>query len=135
MRRAWVAAGAVTLVVAALASYAPTNAAFTGITRNPGNTWTAAAAACASPSSATLNPADWTHVREAYPTDTFGTGSKIFVGSGTGQTDRGLLKFSLPALGAGCSLTTASLRLKVSVGASGRTLEVRTPPPPGRERP
>jgi hypothetical protein len=119
------AAAAFVVVVGALSSYAQTNASFTGITRNPTNTWTAAAAACAAPGSSTLNPTADTHVREGFPTNTAGTGSLIFIGAGTGAADRGLILFSLPALGAGCALTVATLSLKVTSGTAGRTLEAR----------
>jgi hypothetical protein len=125
LRRAGVLAAAFVVVVGALSSYAQTNASFTGITRNPTNTWTAAAAACAAPGSTTLNPAADTHVRQSFPTNTAGTGKAIFVGPGTNAADRGLLLFSLPALGANCALTVATLSLKVVSGPTGHTLQAR----------
>src|SRR4051812_37274323 len=93
-RRGCAVAAAPAPACATVALYAPADAAFTGVPRNPGNTWTAAAASCASPGSWSATASQDAHVREGFPTLNGGTGTKIFVSTGTGAADRGLVQFT-----------------------------------------
>jgi hypothetical protein len=122
--RALTVAAAGAVIAAATWAYEPVNSAFSGTSSNPGNTWTGAPAAC-TPGGQTLLGASDTYVREGFPTLNKATVGTMFVTSSSGQNDRALLKFSLPAVPSGCSLTTATLSLRVTSGVAGRTLEAR----------
>ena len=96
----------------------PVNSAFSGGTRNPANTWTAAATWCGT-SSATVTPSQDTYA----VSDSSGTlASYLEVGNDGGSVGRAFVAFTLPATPAGCTLTGATLQLTVTLaGTSGRT--------------
>jgi len=128
MRPARIARPLAALVVAAgltvgLGQHA-TTAAFTAQTGDSGNSVTAAASFCASPGGSTLGAAADTTGYQQNPTTIYGTGVDTGVGSGSGANGRVLVRFSLPALGAHCVVTAATLRLYAHTPQSGRTIDV-----------
>jgi hypothetical protein len=97
---------------------------------NVGNTDTATSASvtkvsagCATPGSSTvLSTADAT-LEQASPNSSFGTGPDMFVNPTPLASMRGVVKFALPTLGAGCTVTAATLRLD-NHGSTGRSIDV-----------
>jgi hypothetical protein len=63
------------------------------------------------------------YLQEAAPTANFGTGSDMFVNPTSGASMRGVVKFALPTLGAGCTVTAATLRLN-NHGSAGGSIDV-----------
>jgi len=116
-----VAAVAVGLTVALTQN--TTTAAFTGVTSDTANSATAAANFCTSPGNSTLGASADTTVYQGSPTTAYGSDVSIAVTSGSGGNARVLLRFTLPALGTGCTITAATLRLYVTSGQTGRTIE------------
>jgi hypothetical protein len=123
----WAPAAAVAAACAVLASttLAATEGAFTAVTGNPTNTF--AASNCAVPGSPAPTASTDTFVELDQPAMAHGADGDIQVVSATGADSRGLVKFTLPVIPAGCSVTSAVLRLTASgFTSSGRTLEART---------
>lgn len=118
------AAGAVAL--AAVAAIAGTTiSAFSGSTSNGGNTFAAAASftGCPSPGvvTAAANIDSW--IDQASPNSNFGSDQILKVKRESGnKAMRTLVRFNLPAVPAGCSVTAAALRLYAPSAATGRTL-------------
>lgn len=104
-------------------------AAFSSVTASSASSFAAAASFCTSPGGATLTPVADTEVDENQPT--WNNGSKIImtVGRGTLRRQRVLVRFNLAAIPAGCTATTATLRLIVppanaGAGGPGKVLQV-----------
>jgi hypothetical protein len=99
---------------------------------NVGNTHTATSASvtkvspavCATPGvqATVLSTADAT-LQQASPDANFGTGPDMFVNPTSGASMRSVVKFTLPTLGAGCTVTAATLRLN-NHGSTGRSIDV-----------
>jgi large repetitive protein len=118
------AAGAAALaVVAAIAG--TTVSAFAGSTSNAGNTFAAAASwGCASPGTVTApaNIDSW--IDQSSPSNNFGSDQILKLKRETGgKAMRALVRFNLPSVPAGCSVTGATLRLYAASATTGRTLQ------------
>jgi hypothetical protein len=101
-----------------------TTAAFTAQTADTGNSVTAAASFCATPGGSTVGAsADTTGYQQNGNTG-YGTSVDVGAGSGSGANGRVLVKFTLPALGANCVVTAATLRLYAHTPQAGRTIDV-----------
>jgi hypothetical protein len=105
-------------------SQSTTTAAFTAQTGDGGNQVTAATSFCASPGGTTLIASADTTTYQTNPTTTYGTSVDIGVGSASAANGRVLVKFTLPALGAHCDITAATLRLYGHTPVAGRTIDV-----------
>lgn len=101
-----------------------TTAAFTAQAGNTGDQVTTATSFCASPGSTTLGASGDTTGYETNPTTAYGSSADIGVGSAAGANGRVLITFALPALGAHCSVTAATLRLYAHTPVAGRTIDV-----------
>jgi hypothetical protein len=98
--------------------------AFSDTTDNSGNTFQAAASFCTSPGDQTVYSNADSLVAEAAATTNFGTSSTYFgVRSYSSGDARSFVRFNLPAIPAGCTVTDATLRLYTSSGVTGRTLQ------------
>lgn len=86
-----------------------------------GNTLTVAATLCSSPGSATLAPVADSYVDQSQPDTTFGGLTTLSVQSFKSRSRRTLVQFGLPAVPAGCSVTTATLQLFASSAPTGRS--------------
>jgi large repetitive protein len=118
------AAGAAAL--AALAALAGTTvSAFAGSTSNAGNTFAAAATwGCASPGTVTASANIDSWLDQASPTNNFGSDTILKVKRETGsKAMRALVRFNLPSVPAGCTVTAATLRLWAASAATGQTLQ------------
>jgi large repetitive protein len=117
------AAGAATL--AAVAAIAGTTvSAFAGSTSNAGNTFAAADSFCSSPSTVTASANIDSWIDQGSPSNNFGSDQILKVKRETGsKAMRALLRFTLPAVPAGCSVTAATLRLYAASAATGQTLQ------------
>jgi large repetitive protein len=118
-----VAAAAVALIGAAAGT---TFSAFSGSTSSAGNTFAAAASfgGCASAGTVTAaaNIDSW--VDQASASSNFGSDQILKVKRESGsKANRALVRFNLPAVPAGCSVTGATLRLYAGSASTGRTLQ------------
>lgn len=100
-----------------------TSAAFTATTGDTGNSVTAATSFCASPGGTTLTASADTTTYQQNPTTAYGSSVDVGVGSAGAANGRVLLKFTLPALGAHCVVTGATLRLYAHTPVTGRTID------------
>jgi hypothetical protein len=125
-RGRWWRAGAVTLAagLTVALSQSTTGAVFTGQTVDTGNSVAAAGNFCAGASGTTLTATADTTVYQGNPTTPYGSDVSIAVTSGAGGNARALVRFTLPGLGTGCTITAATLRLYVTSGQTGRTIDV-----------
>jgi large repetitive protein len=103
-----------------------TVSAFAGSTSNAGNTFAAAAsfASCSSPGTVTAaaNIDSW--IDQSSPSSNFGSDQILKVKRETGgKAMRALVRFTLPATPAGCTVTGATLRLWAASAATGQTLQ------------
>jgi hypothetical protein len=114
------AAAGLTVVLA----QSTTTAAFTAQTGGSANSATAAPSFCASPGGTTLNATADTTVYQTNPWTAYGTSAEVGVGSAATANGRVLVTFSLPALGAHCAVTAATLRLHANTAVAGRTIDV-----------
>jgi hypothetical protein len=73
------------------------------------NTFTTAASFCATPGSSTLTATADTYVDEDIPGTNFGTSTSLKIWGDSGKLRRVLVNFTLPALPANCSVTSATL--------------------------
>jgi large repetitive protein len=117
---------AVVAVVALVAGGAGTTfSAFSGSTSSPGNTFAAAASfgGCASAGTVTAaaNIDSW--IDQASPGNNFGSDQILKVKRETDKANRALVRFNLPAVPSGCSVTGATLRLYAGSASTGRTLQ------------
>jgi large repetitive protein len=118
------AAGAASL--AAVAAIAGTTvSAFAGSTSNAGNTFAAAATwGCPSPGTVTASANADSWIDQGSPSNNFGSDQIVKVKRETGsKAMRTLVRFTLPAVPAGCSVTAATLRLYAASAATGLTLQ------------
>ena len=79
---------------------------------------------CGGPGSSTVTATADTWVDQAAPTAVNGTATTLSVQSRNSAARRSLVTFTLPTLPAGCSVTTANLRLYNQTPTSGRTIDV-----------
>jgi large repetitive protein len=123
MRR-WAALGLVWVFGFGFGLLGQTWGAFSATTANTGNTFQAAASFCTSPGSQTVYSNIDSLVAEAAPTVNFGTDANNFgIRSSSSGDARSFVRFNLPAIPAGCTVTAATLRLYTSAGVTGRTLQ------------
>ena len=101
-----------------------TLAAFSDSTSNTGNVFTANATFC-TPGSQTVSTANAdSYVNQAVPTENKGTDSNLFVQSKSGsQNRRTVVRFTMPTIPAGCSVTSATLSVYNKSPTSGRTIQ------------
>lgn len=119
----WAALGLVWVFGFAFGMLGQTWGAFSDTTDNAGNTFQAAASFCTSPGNQAVYSNIDSLVAEAAPTMNFGTSPTNFgVRSSSSGDARSFVRFSLPAVPAGCTVTAATLRLYTSAGVTGRTL-------------
>jgi large repetitive protein len=120
-----VAAGAVALIGAAAGT---TFSAFSGSTSSAGNTFAAAAnfGGCASAGTVTASANIDSWVDQGSQSSNFGNDQILKVKrEGSSKAMRALVRFNLPAVPQGCSVTGATLRLFAASAPSNRTLEAR----------
>ncbi|MDQ3866681.1 MAG: DNRLRE domain-containing protein [Actinomycetota bacterium] len=81
---------------------------------------------CADPGSRTVTATADTYVRQGTPGggSNFGTATAMYVQPQSGSNRRSLVRFDLPVLGTGCSVTGATLRLFLSATGGARGLNV-----------
>jgi hypothetical protein len=118
-----VAAAAVALVGALAGT---TFSAFSGSTSSAGNTFAAAASfggcTAAGTVTASANIDSW--IDQATSGSNFGSDQILKVKRENGnKANRALVRFNLPAVPAGCSVTGATLRLYAGSASTGRTLQ------------
>jgi hypothetical protein len=99
-----------------------TLAAFSAVTSNSGNTFSAAASFCSNPGTQTVTASLDSWIDEAVPSSNFGTDTRLQVQTKSAGNQRALVTFVLPA-GSGCSVTNATLRLFLETSEGVRTLE------------
>ncbi|MCX6463889.1 MAG: DNRLRE domain-containing protein [Pseudonocardiales bacterium] len=86
--------------------------------------WTVAAPAPSCPTApVTANAVADSWVLQDSAAQNYGTDSVLKVDSKSGANARALVRFGLPALPAGCTVTGATLRLNAASSVSGRTLQ------------
>jgi large repetitive protein len=117
-----VAVAAAVTLTAPLAEH-PSKSAFTAATGDSGNDVTASPSFCTT-TGTTLNPVGDTSGYQANPTTTYATYGDLGAISENGANARALLRFTLPSLPTGCTLTGATLRLYANRVAAGRTIQV-----------
>lgn len=78
---------------------------------------------CAGSGSQLVAPTADATIDQGLPTSNLGTSSDLYVRSASANK-RTLVRFNLPSIPAGCSLTGASLKLHSTSAAGGRTIEV-----------
>ncbi len=78
---------------------------------------------CSSPGPQTLPATADSRVEQANAGTNYGTSSFLRVASSGSANKRALVQFSLPSVPAGCSVTSAKLRLYNDAPAAGRTIE------------
>lgn len=106
-----------------------TAAQFSAVTSNDGNTFSAAAdfggggGGCTATVQQVVTDRD-ASVRQSTPSQNLGTSVLANVDGEAGAVERTLLGFSLPAMPAGCVLSSAYLRLDVNIASGGRTFNV-----------
>ena len=89
------------------------------------NTFTTSTWVCDGPGNQTVVASADTWVDENNPTQNFGgTGTLQVQSRNTSRNQRSLVRFALPAVPAGCSVTAATLRLYADSQIIGRTIDV-----------
>lgn len=122
--RRWAALGLVWVFGFGFGLLGQTWGAFSDTTDNAGNTFQAAASFCTAPGNQTVYSNIDSLVAEAAPTMNFGTDAAAYgVRSFSSGDARSFVRFNLPAIPAGCTVTGATLRLYTSAGVTGRTLQ------------
>lgn len=100
-----------------------TGAAFSDLTQNPGNSFSAATSFCSNPGTQTITADADSYVDQYAPTTNYGTSLALEVQSRLGGRNRRVLvHFPLPAAQY-CTVTSATLRLNANSVALGRTLQ------------
>jgi hypothetical protein len=101
-----------------------TSALFTSTTKNPSNSFQAAASFCSSPGTQTMVTDRDTYVRQDQATNNFGSANDLYVQSRDGSRNRRALVYvPLPSKPAGCLVSSAILRLHATTVTSGRTIQ------------
>jgi large repetitive protein len=119
-------AGALAAVALVAAGAGTTFSAFSGSTSNAGNTFAAAASfgGCSSAGTVTASANIDSWIDQASPNSNFGSDQILKVKRETGsKANRALVRFNLPAVPSGCSVTGATLRLYAGSASTGRTLQ------------
>jgi hypothetical protein len=115
------------LVLAVAATTGVTLGAFSSPTSNAGNSFTAAATFCPSTGSQTVTASEDSNTQEDNANSNHGSNNSLWVKSDNGKVRRVFVKFPLPAIPGGCTVTSAVLRLYVRTGPQARTLAVYRP--------
>jgi hypothetical protein len=118
-----VAAAAMALVGAFAGT---TFSAFSGSTSNAGNTFAAAASfgGCSSAGTVTASANIDSWIDQASASSNFGSDQILKVKRENGnKANRALVRFNLPAVPSGCTVTGATLRLYAGSATTGRTLQ------------
>ena len=123
-RHAVFAAGALALASLGL-QVVPGSAASLGVGSTSLTSWkSAATVGCTSPGTQTLGASADAYVDENNPSNNFGTQNQLLVRSRSNSRDaRTLVRFNLPAIPSGCTVTSARLRLFATAADIGRTLQ------------
>jgi large repetitive protein len=87
-----------------------------------GINWTVTST-CSGPSTVTVGSAADSWVLQSSASSNYGTDSVVKVDSKSGNNARALFRFTLPTIPAGCSVTSANLRLYAGSYKTGRTLQ------------
>jgi hypothetical protein len=99
------------------------SSAFNGTTQNPVNSWAASWPVCPAPSVLTSTADAW--VWSPWGGGALGTGTTMNVENAGSNKGRSLVKFTLPAVPGGCTLSAASFALKTgTAGTAGRSYRV-----------
>jgi hypothetical protein len=117
---------AATAVAVVAAMSGTTFSAFSGSTSNPGNTFAAAASfgGCATAGTVTASANIDSWIDQASQGSNFGNDQILKVKRETGsKANRALVRFNLPAVPAGCSVTGATLRLYAASASTGRPMQ------------
>jgi large repetitive protein len=118
---------AVVAAVALVAGGAGTTfSAFSGSTSSPGNTFAAAASfgGCSSAGTVTASANIDSWIDQASPGNNFGNDQILKLKRETGsKANRALVRFNLPAVPSGCTVTGAALRLFAASASTGRTMQ------------
>ncbi|HEX5782294.1 MAG TPA: right-handed parallel beta-helix repeat-containing protein [Solirubrobacteraceae bacterium] len=85
--------------------------------------WTVTAAPICTAPAATLGAAADSWMLQSSSSQNYGTDSVLKVDTKNGANARGVVRFNLPAIPAGCQVTSARLRLYASSYKTGRTLQ------------
>jgi hypothetical protein len=112
------------LVLGVVATTGVTLGAFSSTTSNAGNSFTAAATFCPSTGSQTVTASEDSYTQEDNANSNHGSNNSLWVKSDNGKVRRSYVKFPLPAIPGGCTVTSAVLRLYVRTGPQARTLAV-----------
>ena len=105
---------------------AATEGAFSAVTMNGGNSFEAAASFCAAGGQVTTIASGDAFVNQGSPTAADGNDPDgLGVNSSPGQNWRTLVKFALPTAPAGCTVSSAVLRLTAYTSFPGRTLQAK----------
>lgn len=124
MTRRWAAVAVVWTFGFGFGLLGQTWGAFSDTTDNAGNTFQAAATWCTAPGPQTVITTADAWIEQANPTANYGAGAALRVRSQTGSSNRRtVVYFPLPAIPAGCTLTSATLRLFATSAAGGRTID------------
>jgi len=122
-RRAVAVALAVLLLAALLAvSVTGVNGRFSDSQAVGGNAFTTAASFPSSCTTTTVTATTDSYVDQSLPGSNYGSVTTLGIRSQSGANRRTLVRFDLPALPSGCTLTSASLELTDTSGSTGRTL-------------
>jgi large repetitive protein len=118
-------AGALAAVAIVAAGAGTTFSAFSGSTSNAGNTFAAAASfgGCSSAGTVTASANIDSWVDQASASSNFGSDQILKVKRESGKANRALVRFNLPAVPSGCTVTGATLRLYAGSASTGRTLQ------------
>jgi hypothetical protein len=124
--RALLSLAAALAAVALVAGAAGTTfSAFSGSTSSAGNTFAAAASfgGCSSAGTVTASANIDSWIDQASAGSNFGNDQILKVKRESGKANRALVRFNLPTVPSGCSVTGATLRLYAGSASTGRTLQ------------
>jgi len=112
-------------VLTVVLAQSATSAAFTAGTSDSANHVASATSFCTAPGSTTLPVAVDTAAYQSNPTQNYGSGASIGVGSSAGANAYSYLKFTLTsaAIPASCTVTSATLSIYSSAPMAGATLD------------
>jgi large repetitive protein len=118
-------AGALAAVALVAAGTGTTFSAFSGSTSSAGNTFAAAASfgGCSSAGTVTASANSDSWVDQASANSNFGNDQILKVKRETSKANRALVRFNLPAVPSGCTVTGATLRLYAGSASTNRTLQ------------
>ena len=113
-------------IAIALVAAVPAFAATLSVASQRLTAWQAATTvpSCASPSTVTASSSADSWIDQGSPTNNFATDAILKVRSQSGNANnRALVRFTLPAIPSGCSVTAATLRLYSPSAVAGRTIQ------------